>query len=516
MADELENPSGTTEPVRARAAGVEGDQPRGRGSSGPSASGRSEKRRGRRSAYATRDLTTGSIPRNLWFLAWPATVNGALRTVDQLADLVWAGFFGSLAIAGMGVAQQYVGMAFTARMGLDVGMRAMVSRAIGMGDTRLAEHVVFQAATITLGYSLLMVLIGVFLTESLLGLLGVSDAVVAQGTTYMRILLIGQTVIGFQSLAGQSLSAAGDTLTPMRAAVVARVIHLAASPTLMFGLVGMPEMGLAGAALGTVLSHLVSLVIVLSALFRGSSRLHLRLRDFSFDGATVWRLLKIGGPASINGMERTLAQLFMVRLVAPFGDVAVAAFSITRRVENFAQMGSRGLGMASGIIVGQSLGAGKPERAKETIRWAAMYVAIITAAFSGLLIAFPVGFLTLFTRDPAFLEVARTWLVIAAAGYVGLALGQVAQQSFQTAGDTVMVMLITLGTMWGLELPLAWYLTRSTDVGQFGVAWAMLAAMAARPVIYVPYYYWGRWLRVRMFDPPEQARSGEGDGGAAG
>ena len=461
--------------------------------------------RGRgRSAYATRDLTTGNIPRNLWFLAWPATVNGALRTVDQLADLVWAGFFGSLAIAGMGVAQQYVGLAFTARMGLDVGMRAMVSRAVGMGDTRLAEHVVFQAATITVGYSLVMVLIGVFLTEALLGLLGVSDAVIAQGTMYMRILLIGQGVMGFQMWASQSLSAAGDTLTPMRAGVTARVIHLTASPTLMFGLVGMPEMGLPGAALGTVLSHMVSLALLLSVLLRGSSRLHLRPREFSFDGPLLWRLLKIGGPASVNGMERGLAQLFMVRLVAPFGDVAVAAFSITRRVENFAQMGSRGLGHAAGIIVGQSLGAGKPERAKETIRWAALYVAIATAVFSVLVMAFPVGFLTLFTRDPAFLDVARTWLMIAAAGYVGLALAQVAQQSFQTAGDTVVVMLITLGTMWGLELPLAWYLTRSTDLGQFGVAWAMLAAMVVRPLVYVPYYYWGRWTRVRIFDqsPP--------------
>ena len=497
MGDELENPSVPTEPLRPAPAGLEVDRPR---SQGPS-----RRRGGRGSAYATRDLTSGSIPGNLWFLAWPATVNGALRTVDQVADLVWAGFFGSLAIAGMGVAQQYVGLAFTARMGLDVGMRAMVSRAVGMGDTRLAEHVVFQAAIITLGYSLVMILIGIFLTEALLGLLGVSDAVIAQGTMYMRILLIGQAVMGFQMWASQSLSAAGDTLTPMRAGVIARIIHLTVSPTLMFGLVGMPQMGLPGAALGTVISHLVSLAILLSILFRGSSRLHLRLSDFSFDGPMVWRLLKIGGPASVNGMERGLAQLFMVRLVAPFGDVAVAAFSITRRVENFAQMGSRGLGAASGIIVGQSLGAGKPERARETIRWAAIYVTIVTAVFSGLVLAFPVGFLTLFTRDPAFLDVASTWLMIAAAGYVGLALGQVAQQSFQTAGDTLVVMLITLGTMWGLELPLAWYLTRSPELGQFGVAWAMLASMVARPLIYVPYYYWGRWMRVRVFDDSQPA-----------
>ena len=474
-------------PPEGADAAAQPRRPRGRGGRG-------------RSAYATRDLTTGSIRGNLWFLAWPSTVNGALRMVDQLADLVWAGFFGSVAIAGMGVAQQYNGMVFTARLGLDVGMRAMVSRAIGMGDRRLAEHVVFQAASITLVYSLLMVLVGVFLTEFLLRLLGVSDEVIAQGAMYMRIQLIGQGSMAFQALAGQSLSAAGDTLTPMRSAVLSRVIHLIVSPTLMFGLFGMPQMGLAGAAVGTIISHVVSLTILLFILFRGTSRLHLRLSDYRFDWPLLRQILKIGGPASVSAMERSVAQLFMIRLVAPFGDIAVAAFSVTRRFENFAQMGSRGLGQASGIIVGQSLGAGKPERARATIRWAAIYVALITAVFSGLVVVFPEGFLYLFARDPEFLAIARTWLIIAAAGYVGLALGQVAQQSFQTAGDTVVVMLITLGTMWGLELPLAWYLTRSTDLGQFGVAWAVLAAMLVRPVIYVPYFYWGHWMRVRVFD----------------
>ena len=498
MADESKNPSVPPEPPPSASAEPGVDPSRTEGPSGT--------RGGRRSAYATRDLTTGSIPRTLLFLAWPATVNGSLRMVDQLADLVWAGFFGSLAIAGLGVAQQWSGMALTARMGMDMGMRAMVSRAMGTGDTRLAEHVVFQTATLALVYAGLMVLIGVFLTEFLLGLLGVSDAVVAEGTLYMRIHLMGQGVMSFQMLANRALSAAGDTLSPVRAIVVGRIIHLVLSPVLMFGLVGMPQMGLAGAAVGTIIAHSVSVAILLSILFRGTSRLHLRLRNYRFDGPMMKQLLKIGWPASITGMERSLAQLFLIRLVAPFGDIAVAAFTITRRVEMFGQMGAHGLGMASGVLVGQNLGAGKPERAKRTIRWAAIYVAFISAILSGLMIAFPVIFLSLFSRDQEFLAVARMWLIITAAGYVGLALSQVFQQSFQTAGDTFAVMLITLGTMWGLELPLAWYLTRSAEVGQLGVAWAMLAVMLVRPLLYVPYYYSGRWMRARVFDEPEPAR----------
>ncbi len=276
MSEELDSPSMPPEgrgpaPTEVEDASPQNQRPRGG--------------RGRgRSAYATRDLTTGSIPRTLWFLAWPATVNGSLRMVDQLADLVWAGFFGSVAIAGLGVAQQWSGMALTARMGMDMGMRAMVSRAMGTGDTRLAEHVVFQAATIALVFGGLMVLAGVFLTEFLLGLLGVSDAVIAEGAMYMRIHLMGQGVMSFQMLGNHALSAAGDTLTPMRAIAVGRITHLIVSPVLMFGLVGMPQMGLAGAAVGTVVAHAVPVAILLSILFRGSSRLHLRLSDTGSTG----------------------------------------------------------------------------------------------------------------------------------------------------------------------------------------------------------------------------------------
>ena len=130
-------------------------------------------RSGRRSAYATRDLTTGSVPRTLWFLAWPQYLEGSLQIVDQIADLVWAGLFGGFrAIAGLGAAQQYVMIGFTLRQGVDAAMRAMVSRAIGMGDPALANHVVFQALTLSLAYSALLAGVGVFFTEQLLRLLG--------------------------------------------------------------------------------------------------------------------------------------------------------------------------------------------------------------------------------------------------------------------------------------------------------------------------------------------------------
>jgi putative MATE family efflux protein len=466
----------------------------------------------RRSAYATRDLTTGSIPRNLFFIAWPQFIEGLLRVVDQMADLVWAGFLGTQAIAGLGVAQQYTGLSRTSRQGVDVAQRAMISRAIGMGDQALANHIVFQAWNLTLIFGAVMVLIGVVFTEPMLRLLGISEEVIAVGAPYMRLHFIGSLTQSFQQVSGHALAAAGDTLSLMKSTTITRVAHLALSPLFVFGLLGFPEMGVAGAALGNIISHGLGAALLFWILFRGTSRLHVRLGEWRFDGPMMWRMIKLGWPAAINGMERSVAQLVMIRFVAPFGDIAVAAFTVTRRVEMFANLGSQGMGLASGVIVGQSLGAGKPERAKQTIYWATGYVLAVKAIVCFFLFSFPMLILSIFNRDPEFLELAQVWIRIQVAGFLFMGVGQVAQNSFQMAGDTMTPMLITLGALWGVEIPLSYVLSNFTWLGQFGIAWAIVVAMILRTIVYVPYFYWGRWLRISMFDQQPGAAVPSGAG----
>lgn len=162
-------------------------------------------------------------------------------------------------------------------------------------------------------------------------------------------------------------------------------------------------------------------------------------------------------------------------------------------------MGSQGLGLASGTIVGQSLGAGRPRRARQTILWAAGYVAAVNLALSLAIFAFPVAFLSIFNREPEFLTIGETWLRIQVVSYAVMGIGQIFAQSFQTAGATMFVMLVTLGTMWGVELPLGLLLSRGTDLGQFGIAWAIVVAMVVRLAAFLPYFLSGRWQHIRVF-----------------
>jgi putative MATE family efflux protein len=455
---------------------------------------------GHRSAYATRDLTSGSIPGTLWFLAWPHSVEGVLRIADHVVDLALAGLgFGHRAIAGMGAAQQFSQVGFTARWGLDMGMRAMLSRAIGMGDTELANRIVLQAASLTLVYGILMAVIGLLFTEALLTLLGVSEGVVAEGATYMRVTFMGQAIIGFSVLTAHALGAAGDTLTPMKASIVMRAVHIALSPILMFGLLGAPHLGLVGAALANIISQAIAVAILVWVLFSGRSRLHLTLRGYRPERAILRRILAVGLPASVTGMERAFAQLLLLGLIAPFGDVAVALFALSRRIEMFSHAGTQGFAQASGTIVGQSIGRGRPERAVQTVQWACGFAAAVNVVLTILIALFPVVVLSVFTRDTELLDLGRPWLLIQTVGYTAIGVSLVASHSLQTAGATVYVMLVTIGAMWGIEFPLAYFLSRGTELGPYGVAWAMVIAMLARPLLYLPYFKSGRWLRIRMF-----------------
>jgi putative MATE family efflux protein len=447
--------------------------------------------------FVGRDLTSGSIPKNLWGLAWPQMIESVLNVVDQLADLLWAGRLGTRYVAGLGVSQTYVMTAMTGRMGFDTAMRAMVSRAVGAGDLARANHVALQAFTLSGAFSLMMALIGVFFTEPLLRLLGVPENVIDAGAMYMRIQFVGMAGMAFRMMSGAALQASGDTITPMKATTVTRVIHIALSPALVFGWGPLPAMALAGAATANVLSQFVGASMNFRALFIGTSRLHLTLTGYRPDFPLLWQIVKTGLPASITQAERNLASLILFGLVAPYGATTLAAFALTRRVEMLAMMGAMGMGQSAGVMVGQNLGAGQPERAKASVVWALFFVTLISSLVVGMMLAFPKPFLQIFNNDPELLDQAIVWLRIQALGYLVMGSGMVFMQSYNTAGDTLVPMITTLVSIWGVQQPLA-LLLPGLGLGAYGIAWAIVIGMAVRLGIYVPYFFYGRWLRIKF------------------
>ena len=459
-----------------------------------------ERQGNRRPIRRSRDLTKGSVPKNLWFLAWPQMIEGVFNSLDQMVDLFWAGrVIGFRAIGGIGVAQAYAHLVMMARTGLDIAMQAMISRAVGAGRMDQANHIALQGLTVTILVSTVLAAVGVLIAKPLLDILAISDEVIAVTIVYLQYQFAGSAIQGWRKSAEATLQAAGDALTPMKATLVARGLHIVITPFLIFGWFGAPEMGIAGAAVANIIAQAVGFVWNMHALFAGNAPLRLTLRGYRLDVPLMGRMLKIGLPASGTQLERGLSELMLVRLVAPFGDIPLAAYALTRRLERLTHIGSMGMGRASGILVGQNLGAGSIERAKRTVRWAVGYVLVIRGLAGIVLLLIPAVFISIFNQDPTFIAVAVIWIRIQAVSGMLLGGGQVLQQSFNVAGDTMAPLLITFMSMWVLEVPAAFVLSQFTPLGQYGIPVAIGLAMFLRLGLYAAYYRTGRWTRVKVF-----------------
>lgn len=446
------------------------------------------------------DLTTGSIPKKLFLQSWPQVTENIMLIADQLIDLVWAARLpqGFRAVAGIGVGQTVVQVGQTARQGLDHSLRAMVSRAVGAGNIPLANHIVMQALTLNIVYSIIFIIVGQIFAEVVMKLFsGGGSGITSEAVTYVRVYLIQISLVGLRQVGGTALQSSSDVMTPFRAVVVQRVIHIVLTPFFMFGWWWFPGMGVAGAAASTSVSLAVSNVMVYYALFKGNSRLKLTFKGYKFDKKMSWQMIKIGAPASVVSSERAASQVVLLGLAAGFGEITLAAYAIVRRLENVLNFGSMGIAQASGVMVGQSLGAGRPERARKVVLWGLVYSNVVPGVVRLFLLFSPTLFARLFASDSEVVNTTAAWLQVQVLAVFFLSMSNIFAQSYNSAGDTITPMIVTLIGVWVIEIPLAFYLV-NTDMGAIGLLWAAVAGTAIRLLFYAPYLFSDRWLKVKV------------------
>jgi len=413
-------------------------------------------------------------------------------------DMIWVGKLGAASIAGVGVSGMVVMMINSARMGLATGTRAMVARFVGTGNTERANHVAQQSIVISSVFSIIIVAIGIFFTEPMLILFGLEPDVVTEGAAYMRIMFVGSLAMSFRIMTEGIMQSSGDTVTPMRIAIGFRLIHAVLVPFLIFGWWIFPRLGVSGAALTNVISQSLGLAIGLWFLFTGRTRLRLTLRHFSLDPNIIWRIVKIGIPASVSGVERTFTNLALMWVIAPFGTLAIAGHTVHQRIETILMMPSMAFGMASGVLAGQNLGAGQPERAERTGWLAVGFAEAIMITGSVVILIWAESIISFFSTNPGVVKIGSDFLRISTAGYLVFGFLLVLMQCLNGVGDTLPAMLITLIGMWVVQLPLAYILSNHTDIGVYGVRWALVVGITIRAISYATYFKLGRWKRKEV------------------
>jgi putative MATE family efflux protein len=295
-----------------------------------------------------------------------------------------------------------------------------------------------------------------------------------------------------------TMQASGDTMTPMRLAVIFRILHFVLCPFLVFGWSFFPRLEIEGAAITNVLSQSLGTVLGLWILMSGRSRLRFNFHGYRFDPAVTWRINKIGIPSSLMSLQIQLGQLILMRQVVVFGTIPLAGHTLSQRIDMLLFMPLMGLGVSSGVLVGQNLGARQPQRAVKS-SWTAVAYGQGAMLFCVLCLMLWAEYVTgIFSSDPELIGVTSSFLRIACINYTFLSLNIILSQSVNGAGDTLVPMIISIVSTWALQIPLAIFLSQNANLGVFGVRWAMAAGSLVGALAYTIYFVLGRWKRKRL------------------
>jgi len=247
-----------------------------------------------------------------------------------------------------------------------------------------------------------------------------------------------------------------------------------------------------------VVSQALGAVAGVWLLFRGHTRLKLSLRDFRFVPNIAWRLVKIGFPSLISMLQASFSMFVITWIIVPFGTRAIAANSLASNVQGFVLTPNFGLGNAVGVLAGQNLGSKQPERAvKTTVLGAGILEAfLITCGVIILVWAEPM--VALFNNDPALVAIGASFLRIATAGYLVMGINTALMNCINGAGDTLPNMLINIGMIWIVQIPLTYMLSHYTNLGVYGIRWALVVSNFAGAIAYFSYFRLGRWKHKKV------------------
>jgi len=445
-----------------------------------------------------RNFTEGSLGQAIILLAVPMVLEMAMESIFAVCDVFFVGRLGPDAVATVGLTESLITLVYTTGIGLGIGAMATVARRIGEKDRDGAAHAAVQALYIGAAASLVLGLAGGIFAPKLLGLMGAEPSVLATGSTFARIMLGGSGVVVFLFLINSIFRGAGNAAIAMRVLWLANSLNIVLGPCLIFGLGPFPELGVTGAAIATTTGRGIGALYAFSHLLRPGSRVHIQARHLTPDLAAMVRMLQLCASSIVQLFIGMASWVFLTRIISGFGSQAVAGHTIGIRVLLFALLPSMGMGNASATLVGQSLGAGKPDRAEAAV-WRAGFYNFVFLGLVGLVFAlFPKVIAGFFSDDPIVLGYASASLRTIAFGFPFYAYGMVISQSFNGAGDTRTPTLLNLFCFWMFELPLAWFLAYEWAMGPRGVFWAMMIAFSVFAVDAAVVFRKGTWKTKKV------------------
>lgn len=441
------------------------------------------------------DLLEGPVAKNLFYLSLPVIVINLLHTAYNLADTFWLGRYSGDALAAITFAFPLVFFLISLGMGLAVAGSVLVAQYEGASRKKMRDYAASQTVAISALASVLIGIFGYYFIGDVVGLLGATGSVANSAEAYLQIISIGLfSMFGF--LVFQSIMRGfGDTVTPMVLMLITVVLNIVIDPMFIFGFGPIPEMGVKGAAIATIISRTLALSIGIWLMFTGRRGIQISITSMGPDFSFLKKIMRIGLPASVEGTGRSISVNAVTAVVGwMFVDQVVAGFGIGIRIFSMVFLPAAALGRGVESMTGQNIGAANFDRAAETAREGAKYSFAILSVLGVLTFMFAEPIASVFTTDEMIADVGAEFLKYVAFSFGFIGILRAYNGSFRGAGKTMTAAAISIATLGVIRFPIAYW--GAVNIGTTGVWIAFLISNILGALIAYTWYQRGTWRQI--------------------
>ncbi|MEZ4934080.1 MAG: MATE family efflux transporter [Saprospiraceae bacterium] len=445
-----------------------------------------------------RDYTEGNIQKAIILLAIPMVLEMIMEGLFAIVDAYWVSKISVNALATVGLTESVITMVYALAIGLSAAATATVARRVGEKRPDLASRAALQATILAVVVAVLIGVPGFIYSDNILGLMGAEPDLIAECSGYTKIMFGTNIVIMLIFLFNAIFRGAGNATYAMYALWISNGINIVLDPLLIFGWGPFPAMGIEGAAIATVIGRGVGVAFQLVLLLRGVGIVKLVINRIGFHWETMKKILDVAAGGAFQYIIMSASWVFLMRIIAEFGAEAMAGYVTAIRIIIFTFMPLWGLSNAAATLVGQNLGAKKPDRAEKSAWQTAHFSTGVLLTIALVLVTFAPIFLPYFNPEPAVIEAGVLTLRIFCVSYVIYAYGLVFSQAFNGAGDTKTPTVINFICFWLIEIPLGYLLAIRLNWGLAGVCWSVAFAEALMSVVFIWLFRKGTWKTVEI------------------
>ncbi|MEA3313783.1 MAG: MATE family efflux transporter [Caldisericota bacterium] len=440
------------------------------------------------------DPLNGLIVEELFILGLPVILANFAQTLYNIVDAFWLGKVGKAALTAPTITFNVVFIFIAFSMGISVGGSTLVAQYTGARRSKQAEKTAGTTIFLMIILGITSGIIGFLFAPSVLRLLHTPSDAFASTLTYMRIIFLGMPFMFVYHAFQGVIQGKGNTITPMKIVFVSIVINIILDPIMIFG-IGMPKMGVMGAAIATDISRVIAAYIGLRYLFSKKSEIPLKIKDISFNKKLAKKIFHIGLPLSFGQMATSIGFTVLISIVNIFGSAVISAFGIGNRMISLLNMPAMGFSHAATVMVGQNMGAGNVERA-ENIVWKTVII-IAAFLFSGatLTFLFGGGIVRFFINDPEVISIGINFFRIASYSVPFFGIMFAFNAAFSGSGHTFPILVLNTARLWAIRIPLAYLWAIKMEMGPNGIFYSMVISNIVISLLAFIWFKTGTWKK---------------------